>query len=272
MAIPLACQEQLLPGASLSDKFALATTLGYQAIELRGRGDLAFARRLPELRRARADGVPMPTVCVDMDHFIGDFDPDRSRDAVRNLRSQLSVIAELGGIGAMTPAAWGMFSRRLPPFEPPRSPDGDRQVLVDALGELGEHARAEGVTLFLEPLNRYEDHMVNRLDEAVALCAAAGLPSVRVVADTFHMNIEEDDVHAALRAAAPYLGHVQVSDSNRYQPGAGHLDWPALLRTLHDVDYRGWLALECRLRGEPLAALRQAATVLTHAQQWQAAA
>ncbi|RZU75064.1 sugar phosphate isomerase/epimerase [Micromonospora kangleipakensis] len=272
MAIPLACQEQLLPGASLSDKFALATTLGYQAIELRGRGDLAFARRLPELRRARADGVPMPTVCVDMDHFIGDFDPDRSRDAVRNLRSQLSVIAELGGIGAMTPAAWGMFSRRLPPFEPPRSPDGDRQVLVDALGELGEHARAEGVSLFLEPLNRYEDHMVNRLDEAVALCAAVGLPSVRVVADTFHMNIEEDDVHAALRAAAPYLGHVQVSDSNRYQPGAGHLDWPALLRTLHEIDYRGWLALECRLRGEPLAALRQAATVLTHAKPWQAAA
>ncbi|MBM0227536.1 MULTISPECIES: sugar phosphate isomerase/epimerase family protein [Micromonospora] len=272
MAIPLACQEQLLPGASLSDKFALASTLGYQAIELRGRGDLAFARRLPELRRARAEGVPMPTVCVEMDHFIGDFDPDRSRDAVRNLRSQLSVIAELGGIGAMTPAAWGMFSRRLPPFEPPRSPDGDRQVLVDALGELGEHARAEGVTLFLEPLNRYEDHMVNRLGEAVALCAAVGLPSVRVVADTFHMNIEEDDVHAALRAAAPYLGHVQVSDSNRYQPGAGHLDWPALLRTLHDIDYRGWLAVECRLRGEPLAALRQAATVLTHAQPWQAAA
>ncbi|MER6596687.1 sugar phosphate isomerase/epimerase family protein, partial [Micromonospora purpureochromogenes] len=259
MSIPLACQEQLLPGTSLPQKFALATALGYQGIELRGRGDLALARRLPELRRARAEGVVMPTVCVEMDHFIGDFDPARSRDAVANLRSQLTVIAELGGIGAMTPAAWGMFSRRLPPFEPPRPPGGDRQVLVDALGDLGEHARAEGVTLFLEPLNRYEDHMVNRLDEAVALCAAVGLPSVRVVADTFHMNIEEDDVHAALRAAAPYLGHVQVSDSNRFQPGAGHLDWPALLRTLRDIGYPGWLALECRLRGDPVRALQQAA-------------
>ncbi|GAB3183363.1 sugar phosphate isomerase/epimerase [Micromonospora palomenae] len=272
MSIPLACQEQLLPGTSLPQKFALATALGYQGIELRGRGDLDLARRLPELRRARAEGVVMPTVCVEMDHFIGDFDPARSRDAVANLRSQLTVIAELGGIGAMTPAAWGMFSRRLPPFEPPRPPGGDRQVLVDALGDLGEHARAEGVTLFLEPLNRYEDHMVNRLDEAVALCAAVGLPSVRVVADTFHMNIEEDDVHAALRAAAPYLGHVQVSDSNRFQPGAGHLDWPALLRTLRDIGYPGWLALECRLRGDPVRALQQAATVLRHAQPRQAAA
>ncbi|MEV4545481.1 sugar phosphate isomerase/epimerase family protein [Micromonospora echinaurantiaca] len=272
MTIPIACQEQLLPGTDLIQKYALATALGYDAIELRGRGDLALARRLPELRRARAAGVVMPTVCVEMDHFIGDFDAERSRDAVRNLRSQLSVIAELGGVGAMTPAAWGMFSRRLPPFDPPRSPAGDRRLLVDTLGELGEHARAEGVALFLEPLNRYEDHMVNRLDEAVMLCAVVGLPSVRVVADTFHMNIEEDDVHRALRAAAPYLGHVQVSDSNRYQPGAGHLDWPALLRTLLEIDYRGWLALECRLRGDPVRALQQAATVLRHAQPRQAAA
>ncbi|MFC0006679.1 sugar phosphate isomerase/epimerase family protein [Micromonospora siamensis] len=272
MTIPIACQEQLLPGTDLIQKYALAASLGYDGIELRGRADFALARRLPELRRARAAGVAMPTVCVEMDHFIGDFDPARSRDAVANLRSQLSVIAELGGIGAMTPAAWGMFSRRLPPFEPPRSPAGDRQVLVDALGELGEHARAEGVTLFLEPLNRYEDHMVNRLEDAVALCATVGLPSVRVVADTFHMNIEEDDVHRALRAAAPYLGHVQVSDSNRCQPGAGHLDWAALLRTLLELDYRGWLALECRLRGDPVRALQQAATVLRHAQPRQAAA
>ncbi|MER7416951.1 sugar phosphate isomerase/epimerase family protein [Micromonospora peucetia] len=272
MTIPLACQEQLLPGTDLIQKYALATALGYDAIELRGRGELDLARRLPELRRARAAGVAMPTVCVEMDHFIGDFDPERSRDAVRNLRSQLSVIAELGGVGAMTPAAWGMFSRRLPPFEPPRSPAGDRRVLIDALGELGEHARAEGVTLFLEPLNRYEDHMVNRLDDAVALCASVGLPSVRVVADTFHMNIEEDDVHRALRAAAPYLGHVQVSDSNRLQPGAGHLDWPALVRTLLEIDYRGWLALECRLRGDPVRALHQAAAVLRHAQPRQTAA
>ncbi|MGC4896684.1 sugar phosphate isomerase/epimerase family protein [Micromonospora sp. DT31] len=272
MTIPLACQEQLLPGADLTEKYALAVSLGYQGIELRGRGDLALARRLPELRRAHADGVPTPTVCVEMDHFIGDFDPDRSRDAVRNLRSQLSVIAELGGVGAATPAAWGMFSRRLPPFEPPRSPEDDRAVLVDALGELGEHARAEGVTLFLEPLNRYEDHMVNRLDQAVELCRAVGSPAVRVLADTYHMNIEEDDPLAALRAAAPYLGHVQVSDSNRHQPGAGHLDWTALLAALDDVAYPGWLAVECRLRGEPVQALRQAAAVLGHAGPRRAAA
>ncbi|MEE3922351.1 TIM barrel protein [Micromonospora sp. BRA006-A] len=65
---------------------------------------------------------------------------------------------------------------------------------------------------------------------------------------------------------------MQVSDSNRHQPGAGHLDWGALLATLDAIGYTGWLALECRLRGEPVAALRQAATALAQARPRRAAA
>ena len=68
----------------------------------------------------------MPTVCVDMLHFIGAFDDDLRDDAITQMISQLSVIAEIGGTGAMTPASYGMFSRRLPPFEPPRSAEQDR--------------------------------------------------------------------------------------------------------------------------------------------------
>ncbi len=255
--IRISCQEQLLPGRTLQEKFAFAHRAGYDGIELRARGDFAFRDRLPELRRAARDGVPMPSVCVDMAHFFGAFDRGLRRDAVDQLKSQLSVIAEIGGPGAVacTPASWGMFSRRLPPFEPPRSEQEDREVLLAGLAELGEHAAREGAVLALEPLNRYEDHMVNRLEQAVELIGAVGLPSVRVLADTYHMNIEEDEPSSALVKAAAHLGHVQVSDSNRFQPGAGHLDWAALLGTLDAVGYDGHLTLECRLRGEPGAAV-----------------
>jgi sugar phosphate isomerase/epimerase len=222
--VRLACQEQLIPGPDLPAKDDFIRSAGFDGIELRGAGGLGFARRLPELRAARKAGVELPTVCVMMDHFIGDFDPERRHDALVNLKSQLSVIAELGGYGAVTPAAYGMFSRRLPPFTPPRSPTQDRAVLLETLGELGRHAASEGTWLLLEPLNRYEDHMVNTLDQAVELCRAAGTGAVKVVADLFHMNIEEDDLAASIRRAAPYLGHVQLGDSNRLQPGAGHLD------------------------------------------------
>ncbi|SCL35616.1 Sugar phosphate isomerase/epimerase [Micromonospora rhizosphaerae] len=255
--IKVSCQEQLLPGATLQDKWEFAQRAGYDAIEVRGRGDFAFRDRLPELRRAARDGVPMPSVCVEMLHFFGAFDPDLRRDAIAQMKSQLSVIAEIGGPGAVacTPASYGMFSRRLPPFEPPRSEPDDRAVLIEGLTELGEHAAREGVVLALEPLNRYEDHMVNRLEQAVELITAVGLSSVKVLADTYHMNIEEDEPTTALVLAARHLGHVQVSDSNRFHPGAGHLDWAALLGTLDAIGYDGHLAVECRLRGEPIAAV-----------------
>ena len=245
----LSCQEQLLPGDTLERKWEAAQRLGFQAIELRGRGDGGFAARLPDLQRAAADGVPMPTVCVEMTHFIGDFDGDRRRDAQAQLRSQLSTIAAIGGRLVMTPASYGMFSRRLPPFEPPRSEQEDHAVLLESLGSLAAHAEAEGVAIALEPLNRYEDHMVNTLTQAVALCADVGSSALGVVADSYHMNIEEADLAEALFAAADHLIHVQVSDSNRLEPGAGHLDWTVLLATLEEIGFVHELAYECRLSG-----------------------
>lgn len=260
-----ACQEQLLPGDTLQQKWEFAQEAGFDAIELRAKGDLGFEQRLPELRRALADGVVMPTVCVDMLHFFGAFDDDLRKDALAQMKSQLTVIAEIGGLGAQTPASYGMFSRRLPPFEPPRTEEADREILLAGLAELGEHARKEGVTLFLEPLNRYEDHMVNRLEQAVDLIRTVGLDSVRIGIDSYHMNIEETDPAAAIVAAAPYIGHAQVSDSNRFQPGAGHLDWHAWLGALHSVGYDGYLAAECRLTGDPLEAVRSIPAFLRRA-------
>jgi sugar phosphate isomerase/epimerase len=257
--VKLSCQEQLLPGTTLQEKFDVAVAAGFDGIELRARGDGHFADRLPELRAAARDGVVMRTVCPEADHFIGHFDAGLRRDAVRQLRSQLSVIAELGGEGVLTPASWGMFSLRLPPFTPPRSPEEDRAVLLEALVELSAHAAAEGVWLALEPINRYEDYMLNRLDQAADLAEEAGRrsghDSLRVVADLFHMNIEEDDLAGAITSTGSRIVHVHVDDSNRLQPGTGHIDFAAVFGALREIGYDGWLALECRLRGAPDTAL-----------------
>ena len=262
----LSCQEQLLPGGSLQAKFDFARRAGFEGIELRARGDGHFAGRLPELRAATRAGVVTRTVCPDTDHFIGDFDAELRRDAIDQLRSQLSVIAELGGEGVLTPASWGMFSLRLPPFTPPRAAADDREVLLEALAELSEHAAREGVWLALEPINRYEDYMINRIEQAVDLAEEVerefGHDSVRVVADLFHMNIEEDDLAKAITGAGSRIAHVHVDDSNRLQPGTGHLDFAAAFGALHAIGYDGWLALECRLRGEPADALPAATRFL----------
>ncbi|MFH5821076.1 sugar phosphate isomerase/epimerase family protein [Georgenia sp. AZ-5] len=258
----LCVQEQHLPGATLEEKWETATAWGFTGIELRGAGDLGFARRLPELRRAAAGGVVMPTVCPETDHFVGDFDPARREDAVVQLCSQLDVMAEIGGSGAMTPASWGMFSTRLPPFVPPRSPEEDTAVLVDTLGRVADHAAAAGVSVYLEPLNRYEDHMVNRLEQGAALVGAIGSAALRLAADTFHMNIEETDLADALRRAGPHLGHVQASDSNRLEPGAGHVDFVPLFAALRETGYAGDVAVESWLSGPAGSVLPRSAALL----------
>lgn len=259
---PICVQEQYVPGDSLEQKWDLAQSWGFEGIELRGKGEGHFAARLPELRRAAAAGIPMPTVCVEMLHFLGDFDRDRREDAIEQMSQQLRTIAEIGGRGAMTPASYGLFSRRLPPFEPPRTPAEDRAVLLDGLARLADVAAEAGVLLLLEPLNRYEDYLVNRLADAVSLIEEIGSEALRIGADSYHMNIEEADPAAALLAAAPYLGHVQASDSNRLEPGAGHVDWPLLLATVQAAGYDGPIAIESRLSGEPGDVLPRSAALL----------
>lgn len=241
----LLCQEHLAPGATLAEKWAFLEEAGYDGLELRGTD--GFAERREELRRAHAAGIPMPTVCLISDHFIGDFDAARRRDAIEHMRSLLSTIAEVGGEGAVTPASFGMHSNALPPFRAPREPAEDRAVLLEGLAELGEHAAREGVAVYLEPLNRYEDHMLNTLADAAALCRELGLPSVRVMGDVFHMSIEERDPAASIRAAGALLSHVHLADSNRSHPGSGHTDFASIVDALRDTGFRGCLALECRV-------------------------
>ena len=251
----LACQEHLLPGDGILEKWEFAASAGFDGIELRGMGD--WRGRLEDLKVAREQGVVFSSVCLISDRFIGDLDADRRREAVEHMKSLLSGIAELGGVGAITPAAFGLTSKALPPFKAPRTEDEDRRVLLDALEELGEHAYREGTLVLLEPLNRYEDHMLNRLEGAVELCKAVGRDSIKVMGDLFHMNIEEDDPGKAIRRADGYLAHVHLADSNRAHPGAGHTDFAPIFGALGDVGFDGYLAMECAIRGEAETVLPQ---------------
>jgi sugar phosphate isomerase/epimerase len=244
--------EWLTAGETLAERMEFALEAGFDGLEVSD----ATVERMPELREAVGVGGIIPTSVPPTDGFIGDFDPDGRRRAAARLRRELDGIAELGGYGVVAPAAWGMWTNRLPPFDPPpRTPEEDHAILVEHVAELGEYARKAGVLLLLEPLNRYEDHMLNTVAQACDVVTDAGSDGVRVLADTYHMNIEEVDPCASLRNGARWLGAVHLSDSNRHQPGEGHVDFAATLETLRDVGFDGRLSVECRLRGEPEEAM-----------------
>ena len=259
----LACQENLLPGESLIAKWRFASASGFDGIELQGQH--GFGERFPEIEVAREAGAVFPSVCVNGGPFIGDFEADGRRLAIAHMQDLLSTIADAGGQGAITPAAFGLFSRKLPPFVPPRDPEGDRAVLLEALRDLAAHAERVGAQVFLEPLNRYEDHMLNRIDQALELCETVGSPALCVMADTFHMNIEEADPLSALRNAGPRLVHAHLSDSNRLEPGAGHIDFAATLGAMRAGGFDGILAFECGLSGPAEDVLPRAARMIRDA-------
>ena len=258
----LSCQEQLIPGDTISAKWDLAQRLGFDAIELLGRGNLAFAARRAELKAVRDGGAVFSSVCVAMPNYIGEADPEARRDAIANVRSQLSVIAELGGVGVVTPTSFGKATNSLPPMRSPLTRDEQRKVMLDAADELGRHAQAEGVLLLLEPLNRYETNFMHKLSTGIEICRELGHPSLKVMGDLYHMNIEEDDPNRSLREAGDMLAHVHVCDSNRAEPGAGHIDFSAAGEALRSIGYGGYLALECGLRAAPEDALRNAVALL----------
>ena len=119
-----------------------------------------------------------------------------------------------------------------------------RTHLIDALRRLGDHAARHGVPLLYEPLNRYETNLANTLAQGAALLEEAGSPHVLLLADLFHMHIEEDDSAAALRAAGARVGHVHFVDTNRKPAGMGQMDYAPIAAALRAVGYERYLSAE----------------------------
>jgi len=131
------------------------------------------------------------------------------------------------------------------------------RYLGHALLKLDEHAADYDTPVLYEPINRYETNLINTLGEAASLIAGSGLTNVKLLADLFHMNMEEADVAGALRAAGPHVGHVHFADSNRRAAGMGHTDFPRVVQALRDGGYAGYLSAEVFPLPDPDAAARQ---------------
>lgn len=118
-------------------------------------------------------------------------------------------------------------------------------LLVSELRRIAEYADRVGVKLNLEPINRYEVALVNSTADGARLLADIGSPdNVGILYDTFHSNMEDADMLAAVRENAKKISHVHLADSNRQLPGEGHTDFAAIIKTLRDCGYEGFVSLE----------------------------
>jgi D-psicose/D-tagatose/L-ribulose 3-epimerase len=115
---------------------------------------------------------------------------------------------------------------------------------VETCQELAPVLAASHVELCLEPLNRFETYFLNTTADAVRLCEEIGDPSVGILWDTFHANVEEKSLPDALRSCGSHLKHVHTSENDRGTPGTGHIDWRGVFSALSDLRYNRWLTIE----------------------------
>ena len=123
------------------------------------------------------------------------------------------------------------------------TPEQEWQWLVEGLKEVYTHSEKAGIRLAIEPLNRFETYLINRGDQALALADAVG-PNCGICLDLFHMNIEEADIHAAFHKAKGRIHDIHIADNNRFAPGMGTLDFPAIVETIRATGYDDALTLE----------------------------
>ena len=116
--------------------------------------------------------------------------------------------------------------------------------LALSLKILGERAMSKGQTLLYEPLNRYETNLFNRSGDAAAFLGQRSLRGISLLCDLFHMNIEEADIAATLRAVSVHVGHIHFADSNRRAIGLGHTDLAPIAAALKDIGYQGYISAE----------------------------
>jgi sugar phosphate isomerase/epimerase len=230
----------------LEDGCRKAKALGYDAIELFAPSAEAVTAAAPALEKHGLALAAAGTGAGWVLHKLTLTSPDaevRAR-AKAFIRGFIDAAGRLGApaiLGSME-GRWGGSVDR---------PQAQRMI-ADALADFGPAAEAHGVPFLLEPLNRYEGNVVNTLEEAAALAP----PNVGILADLFHMNIEERSPSAALRSAARHVRHVQLADSNRHPAGLGHTDWTAVASALRDIGYSGYLSAEALPVPDPESAAR----------------
>lgn len=215
-----------------------AAGLGYDLVEVMLFDPQTTDGRL--IRRLAADagiGVAIG-MALGPDADLSSPDPATAKRGEETVAVALGVAAEAGAtaLSGLTYAALKRYS------SPPTA--SQMTQVVDALGRLDRKAKELGLRLGLEAISRYETYMVNTLDQAAAIIREIGSANMFVHLDTFHANIEENDVGGAIRRNADLLGYVHLAENNRGLPGSGAFDFPALFRALSEIGFDGGVTVE----------------------------
>ena len=238
----LAIQSRLVPGRNLRERYDTARGYGFDGMELSGFPMIDLARE------ALRDGVPVTAMCSGHRGWFIDPDPALIAACKDDVKVLLELGAELDAPLIIVPI-YGRSNRLPAHCGTGRTQDEDRELWLEGLREVTEHAEKVGGTLLIEAINRYENSVSVTLADAIGFAREMNSPNVRVMGDVFHMNIEEVDIGASFEAAGDLLRYVHLADSQRLEPGLGHLPWDSVFGGLARMGFDGYASMECDLSG-----------------------
>lgn len=245
--VRLSIQDRLLPGTSLRERYDNARRYGFEAIEL-------SQQPFEDGEVALREHIPISAICGGYRGWLIDPDPEKIRIARKDLARLVALAGELG-TGCVVVPIWGR-TRNLPNIGTGRERVEDESIFVEGMRGLASRAERAGARLYLEPINRYQNDVCVTIADALRLRERIGGPAVFVMADVFHMNIEEADLGASVESAGDWLAYLHLADSQRYEPGRGHLDLAPVFAALTRLKYHGYASFElAALSGEADAVL-----------------
>ncbi len=211
--------------------------LGYNKIEIQGSPELYDTKKVKKLLDDAGIGCWGAVTLMLEDRNLLAKDKTQRAKSVQYVKDVITMVRELDGqMVSVVPATVGKIVAD-------GRPDEEWDWAVEGMQEIYAYAENVGVLIGIEPINRFETYFINRGDQALALAQATG-PNCGVCLDTFHMNIEETDIFAAIRRAKGRLVGFHVADNNRMAPGMGTLNWPKIVETLKEIGYDKVLSVE----------------------------
>ena len=248
----LSCTSLMVPGHSLEEKAHRLKRWGFDGISVFAEYVDWNKEKFDEVKGLYAKTGIIPCEFVFMDPLYGHLMDDdiNLRQSSRTMyKEAIRVCRE---IGAITEMEYDYRPQNpLPLFEPYRQMSAKQEKeFLELLAELSEVAQDSSAQILIEPINRYETQFLTRIQDCLAVLRKANVPNAGILADIFHLSIEEADLPASLRSAKGMIKHVHLADNNRLLPGQGSIDWKACVSALRDAEFDGFMNLECAVSGD----------------------
>jgi sugar phosphate isomerase/epimerase len=239
----LAIQEDMLPGRTVHERLSNAKHLNLSGIEFWADD---VTERVPEIADAlEQNGI---SACgINLGRLDGYLSPDlQTREsAIGAMRQAMADAVDLDAEYLSFVPLYG--APLMPDLTPYRSPiDLEKEMMIWLLRTVSDLAYAIGTQLLMQPINHYETHFMNRVEQAKFFRKKVkDHPHVKIALNLFHMALEEDDINATLQTHQEDIGVIYLADSNRRLPGQGIIPFNTIGETLKTIEYEGWLVLEC---------------------------